>query len=133
MENCKRIFGPASVNENNMLMGKDDSQFTAPNHIHTGQDESMSTNSHKDASFIKFREHAFEVVRKSSSPIPDTLLYIPILYWFIKTITLHVRCQQRLDREGQAKSYLTGSTWHLNLINSINREEVIAFEGLCAG
>ena len=36
MKNCKRIFGPAKCIENNAIMGKDNSQFTALNHICTG-------------------------------------------------------------------------------------------------
>ena len=95
MKDCERVFGPGSVNENNTLIGKNDSQFTTPNHIYTGQNKSMSTNSNKDESFIKFQEHAFEVVGKSSMPVADTLVYTGTLCDFIKTITLHVMCQLR--------------------------------------
>ena len=76
-------------------MGTNDSQFATPNHIHTGQNKSMLTNGHKDARFIKFREHAFEVVGKSSTPVADTVVYTTLLCSFIETIILRVGCQQR--------------------------------------
>jgi len=53
-KNCKGIFGAATANENDTLIGKTDIQFTTLNHICTDQNKSMSTNSHKNASFIKF-------------------------------------------------------------------------------
>jgi len=40
--------------ENNAMMGKDNSQFTTSNHIYTGQNKSVSTNSHENAGFIEF-------------------------------------------------------------------------------
>jgi hypothetical protein len=84
-------------------MGKDDSQFTAPNHIDTGQNKSVSTNGHEDPSFIEFREHALEIVRKSRTPIADAFSCIGIFYCFTKTITLRVRCQQRFNRGDEPK------------------------------
>ena len=54
MKNREGIFGPTGANENNMLMREYDSQFTTPNHINTGQNESVTANSHEDASFVEF-------------------------------------------------------------------------------
>jgi hypothetical protein len=63
----------------------------------------MSTNGHEDASFIEFREHAFEIVGEGSTPVADAMLCIPIFSRFTKTIALRVGCQQRLDGDERRK------------------------------
>ena len=88
----------------------------------------MTTNSHEDASFIEFREHAFEVIRKGSTPIADTVVCIHVLFCFAKTITLIIGCQQRLDGVDEGKTHLMGSARHLNTINCIHAKEVVTLE-----
>ena len=63
----------------------------------------MLTNGNEDASFIKFQEHAFEIVGEGSTPVADTMVCIPIFSCFTKTITLQVGCQQRLDGDEWCK------------------------------
>lgn len=133
MKDHKRIFGPTSIHEDDTPMGKNDSQFTTLNHIHTGQNKYMLTNSYKDAGFIKFWEHAFEVVRKSSMPVVDTVVYTTLLCSFIKTIIPPCWMSAVVDGEGMGKTYLMGSTWQLNCIHFINREKVVTLECFLAG
>ena len=109
-------------------MGKDYSQFTTLNHVHTGQNKTMTTNCHKDASFVEFREHTFEGIRKGSMPIADTVVCISIFFCFMKTITLIIECQQRVDGVDEGKTHLMGSAWHLNTINLIHRKEIVTLE-----